>query len=113
MNGRRAALVFGGAALLCLGLGNWWVGRQKVHEHLLVLRDVGGNVVVTSYEEFPELSAETNRTLLLPFRVSLGRAAAVRQKLAFYRTVETGGRLLVVGGCLLVGLGLIVYRRGQ
>lgn len=111
MSARATMLISTGIALLVLGLGNWWVGSQKAREHYLVLREVGGNVGVTSHEDFPELSAEANRRLLQPFRVSIGRAAAVRQKLAFYRTVEAGGRLLVVAGCLLAGLGMLLRRR--
>jgi hypothetical protein len=100
-----------GLALILLGAGNWWVGAQKVHEHVLLVEQADSPAGVVPHEDFPNLSARTNSTLLQPFRVPLGRAAATQQKLEFYRIVEIGGRVLTLAGAFLVGVAFLVGRR--
>ncbi len=104
-------LLWAGLALFVLGAGNWWVGSQKVQEHAILLAQFDGATGVVPHEDFPNLSATTNRGLLQAFRIPFGRAAATRQKVEFYRTVEFGGRVLMLLGMLALVLSLILSRR--
>lgn len=90
-----------GVAIFLLGVGNWWIGSDKVQDHRALLRTAEAVSALAPTEGFEQLSARTNASLLKPFRVSFGRVSALEQKLEFYRVVKTGGRILAALGLLL------------
>ena len=98
---RNPALAVG-FVLLVLGVGNWLVSASKIAEYTPRASVSSDEDSVVSLEEFPELSARTNRPLLQ--RLDRGDAdySVADAKLDFYRVVESGGRLLSVAGMLLL-----------
>lgn len=103
-----------GFVLLVLGVGNWLVSSSKIAEYAPRARAAANDESVASLEDFPQLSPRTNRTLLK--RLDRGDVdyTLADAKLDFYRVVESGGRLLSLGGMLLITGALVhLWRRGS
>lgn len=115
MTAVRNPLVPIGFVLVALGFGNWHTGRTKVAEHEQML--AAGNLParVERYEEFRELSAHTNATLLRPLQAGSDATSVITEKLDFYRVVRSGGRMLMLLGLFSAAAGMIHgwYRQRQ
>jgi hypothetical protein len=72
-------------------------------------------VRVQQFEEFTQLSARTNATLLRPLQARGDEQAAILQKLDFYRVVASGGRIVTLLGAFTLFVAILVlwYRRKQ
>ena len=68
---------------------------------------------VEQFEEFRELNARTNASLLRPLQAGDDARSVVSDKLDFYRVVLAGGRMLVLLGLFTTAAGFIhsSYRR--
>lgn len=115
MSSRRIALIPAGIVFLLLGIGNWITGQTKVTEHEQLLEAQTAPARMQQFEEFTQLSARTNASLLRPLQARSDEQAAILQKLDFYRVVASGGRLVTLLGIftLLVALLVTWYRRRQ
>lgn len=113
MSPRRIALIPTGIVLVLIGVGNWITGHTKVieHEHMLATSSVPARM--QQYEEFTQLTARTNASLLRPLQAKNDERTAIVQKLDFYRVVESGGRIVTLLGMFTLAVAAIVawYRR--
>ncbi|MBI3781874.1 MAG: hypothetical protein HY270_00580 [Deltaproteobacteria bacterium] len=93
--------------LVLLGLGNWYTGHSQVAEHERLL--AAGNIParVEQFDEFRELTARTNASLLRPFQGREDARSLINDKLDFYRVLLTGGRILTLMGLFTSAAGLI------
>lgn len=103
-----------GVALLGLGVGNWLITHNKLVEYSMRLASPSAPAPTVSLGEFPELTPETNATLL--HRLYRGRDRRYSKetaKVAFYSVAQTGGQILTFFGlCWMTGA-LIWMRRGE
>jgi hypothetical protein len=96
-----------GLLLVVVGLGNWLTGRDKTIEHERLLSTGEVAEPVQQFEEFDNLSARTNATLLRPFQRGADPSALIQSKLDFYRVVQAGGQLLIFLGFFAAVAGVI------
>jgi len=103
----RYPLVPIGLVLVLIGLGNWYTGFDKTREHeeLLAARTV--TAADGNFEEFPELTARTNATLLRTLQRGSDGVSLINAKLDFYKVVQSGGRVLMMLGLFFTAAGLI------
>ncbi len=96
-----------GMVFLVLGLGNWSVSHNKIVEY--TQRSRAGNSIdsVTTFTDFPELSARTNGTVLERLHHGPTEYTFTAAKLDFYRVVEGGGRAFALVGLVLIGIALV------
>ena len=113
MSALRNPLVPLGFVLVILGIGNWYTGHEKIIEleHLLA----AGNLPppVQHFDEFRELTARTNATLLRPLHGGDETTSLITAKLDLYRVVLAGGRMLILLGlfCAAAGFTHTWYRQ--
>lgn len=86
-------LLVGGAVLIALGAGNWLIGASRSEPYVEYLRRHPGPAV-----ERTSLKAE----LLEPADEQREERDVTRAKLEFYQLVQSGGRLMVLVGALLL-----------
>ena len=103
----RTPLIPIGLLLVVLGLGNWFIGfiQGKDHEQLLATGKL--HAPTASFEDFPELNAQTTATLLQPLQRGSDRQTLVGAKLDFYKVVQSGGHMLVLLGLFFTGTGVL------
>jgi LPXTG-motif cell wall-anchored protein len=107
----RSALLPTGIALFVLGVGNWVVSHNKIIEYTERTQPSNSDVPAAPFDEFSELTARTNATLLEPLHRGIADYSDAEAKLDFYRVVESGGRALVLLGLLLIALAGLWQRR--
>ena len=94
-------LFVAGALLIALGVGNWVTGAIRTQPHAEYLRAHPG----------PKLHSEDLKAeLLLPPDEERQQRDVARAKLEFYQLVQSGGRFMVLLGCLCM-LGSWASRR--
>ncbi len=96
-----------GVLLVLLGLGNWYAGHGKTVEHQLLLTDAQPPAPSQHFDEFRELDARTNATLLRRLQGDSDESTIIRAKLDFYQVVQSGGRMLMLLGLFSVAAGMI------
>lgn len=90
----KDTLLVAGVLLIALGVGNWVTGAVRTRPHAEYLRLHPGP------SETPSFKAE----LLLPPDDEREERDVARAKLEFYQLVQSGGRFMVLLGCVcLVG----------
>ncbi len=98
-----------GVVLVSLGLGNWFVSRDKVAEYSH--RAAAGNSIRTgTLAEFENLTPRTNAALIERMHKGPNDYSLADAKLDFYRVVESGGRIFTVIGLLLIGTAILRQR---
>ena len=107
MSRLRNPLLPVGLLLIVLGIGNWYTGRDKGRDHALLLESRHPAANLTDFEEFQELTARTNATLLTPTQRGGDDSVFINAKLDFYKLVQSGGRILVLVGLFCAAAGLI------
>jgi len=102
-----------GLVLVVLGLGNWYTGldKSREYEHLLAAGTV--STATVRFEDFDELSARTNASLLSALQKGNDEYTFVNGKLDFYKVVQSGGRLLVLIGLFAAAAAFIHTRYRQ
>ncbi len=97
-----------GLLLLAVGVGNWWISRDKVVEYsqrLVAARDlVGGDL-----SDLRHLDSKTNSSLLRRLHRGSAKAGMSGAKRDFYELVNNGGRLIAICGFGLFSVGVIRY----
>ena len=115
MSALRNPLLPVGLLLLILGFGNWWTGyaRGRDYERLLAGGPLPANLA--DFDEFDELTARTNATLLDPIQRGNDESTLLNAKLDFYKVVQSGGRIMILAGlfCAVTGLSRAWYRQHQ
>jgi hypothetical protein len=106
MNLLRNPLVPVGLLLAVLGLGNWYVGLDKGHEYERLLAAGTLPTATEHFEEFGELTARTNATLLDTLQRGSDEYTFANARLDFYKVVQSGGRVLVLAGLFSAATGL-------
>jgi len=103
----RSRILPVGLVFLVLGVGNWSVSHNKIVEY--TERSRAGNSMdsVTTFSDFPQLTAHTNDTVLERLHRDSTEYTFTDAKLDFYRVVEGGGRLFAVLGLLLITVGIV------
>ena len=96
-----------GLILVLLGLGNWYTGHDKTIEHEQLLAAVEPVPPPQDFDEFPELNAHTNATLLSFLQRGSDPSALITAKLDFYKVVQSGGRILTLTGLFCAAAALI------
>jgi hypothetical protein len=96
-----------GVLLVLLGLGNWYTGHGKTLEHEQLLASEGVPAAAQHFDEFQELDAHTNATLLGTLQSGSDASTIIRAKLDFYQVVQSGGRMLILLGLFCAAAGLI------
>jgi len=113
MSAFRHPLLPVGLLLIILGIGNWWTGsaRGREYEELLARGPLPGNLA--TFDEFRELTPRTNAMLLNPIQRGSDESTFANAKLDFYKIVQSGGRVLVLGGlfCAATGIFRAWYRQ--
>ncbi len=90
----KDALFVAGALLVALGIGNWFTGAVRTRPHAEYLALHPG----------PAKMASAKAELLLPPDDEREERDVARAKLEFYQLVQSGGRFMVLLGCVcLVG----------
>ena len=102
-----------GLLLVILGFGNWWTGCARGHEYEVLLASGPLPANLAAFEEFDEIDARTNVTLLDPIQRGNDESTFANAKLDFYKVVQSGGRVLVLAGlfCAATGLFHAWYRQ--
>ena len=96
-----------GLLLVILGFGNWYTGWDKTREHEALLAAGKLPAPVEHFEEFEELNARTNATLLGTLQRGTDASSIINAKLDFYKVVQSGGRMLMLVGLFCTAAGLI------
>jgi hypothetical protein len=87
----KDVLFVAGVLLIALGIGNWVIGAVRTQPHAEYLHEHPG----------PRLQPEDPKAeLLLPPDEERQQRDVARAKLEFYQLVQSGGRFLVLLGCL-------------
>ena len=96
-----------GLILVLLGLGNWYAGRDKTLEHEQLLATVEPAPPAQDFDEFHDLNAHTNATLLRSLQRGSDASTLINAKLDFYKVVQSGGRMLTLAGLFCAAAALI------
>ena len=96
-----------GLMLVVLGFGNWYTGADKGHEYEVLLAAGHLPANLADFDEFHELTARTNATLLNPIQRGNDESTFLNAKLDFYKVVQSGGRILILVGLFCAAAGLI------
>lgn len=96
-----------GLLLVVLGFGNWYTGLRKSVEYERLV--VAGKLPapMEDVDEFRELNADTNATLLRTLQRGSVESTIAYAKLDFYKVVQSGGRMFVLLGFFAAAAGLI------
>lgn len=98
-----------GTLLVGLGLGNWFVSRNKVAEYSH--RAAAGNSIrMGTLAEFENLTPRTDAALIERMHRGPNDYSLADAKLDFYRVVDSGGRIFTVIGLLLIAAALFRQR---
>jgi len=102
-----------GLVLMMLGFGNWYTGLDKTREHEELLAARTESAPEGNFDEFRELNARTNATLLRTLQRGSDESTIINTKLDFYKVVQSGGRMLMMLGLFCTAAGVIHtwYRR--
>lgn len=96
-----------GIVLVVLGFGNWYTGLSKSVEYERLLSAGTLPAPIEDFDEFRELNADTNATLLRTLQRGSDESTIIYAKLDFYRVVQSGGRMLVLLGFFSAAAGMI------
>lgn len=107
MSSLRNPLLPVGVLLVLLGVGNWYTGHGKTLEHEQLLAAAEPPAPSQQFDEFRELDAHTNATLLSTLQGGSDESATIRAKLDFYQVVQSGGRMLILLGLFSAAAGMI------
>ena len=95
-----------GLLLVVLGFGNWWTGCARGHDYEVLLAGGPLPANLADFDEFDQLDARMNATLLTPIQPGSDETTFANAKLDFYKVVQSGGRVLILAGLFCAATGL-------
>ena len=95
-------LMISGLVCLVLGIGNWTVGTIETSKYQALLYKTARTGLEETYRSFQELDHQKNEEVLRRINDDREKFNAARVKLNFFYIVLVGGRLLFLGGALLM-----------
>jgi hypothetical protein len=95
-------LMLSGLVCLVLGIGNWTIGAIETNKYQALLYKTARTGLEETYRSFQELDHQKNEEVLRRINDDREKFNAARVKLNFFYIVLVGGKLLFLGGALLM-----------